>query len=425
MGFLEKIGAKMSKNDKLNNELKITDDKDQKIIDLQDQLKKSNKKLKDAEKYLNKKHISAGKTDDYQTMVLNAKKIVEKANAIDDEIRGLPANKVNDRLKAEFKDLGFDDVPQEMFDAVASDLPPSKVLSTIPIRVVEQMLAKATVNYPLSDKQNIQFWTNGLKQFFYRDYRDMDDRSGYGDVEIGDFNQGNGKGYQETINTTILKGQGYDMLNEVLRDFDVMSVGVWIALITDYNFNVVRPYAKYFYQQAIKFFTTAENFDGTTTFVGTDSKDKAKELWQKLVNLQTPSRTHLTTKLADGTDMKLEYQLKAENTQLIFNKKYASNYRFDLTSGLFQLGEIKLPANQVEIVDFDTVTEYDATATDLASTEVLLIDKGVYVQGFHFNASTVVVTTRLKSVFNQYIKHSPYKMKNKILWRFKNSTTNP
>ncbi len=106
----------------------------------------------------------------------------------------------------------------------------------------------------------------------------MDDRSGYGDVTIADFNQGNGKGYQETINTTILKGQGYDMLSEVLRDFDIMSVGVWIALITDYNFNIVRPYAKYFYQQAIKFFTTAENFDGTTTFVGTDSKDKAKEL---------------------------------------------------------------------------------------------------------------------------------------------------
>lgn len=314
----------------------------------------------------------------------------------------------------------FPDLIEQFDTIVVSDLPASQILTNLPVRVIDQMIVKVLVNYPLMGLVQKEMVTNGLKQIFYKDYRDTDDKSGFANVEIGDYNMGTEPVFQETkqVDTEIHKG--YDLLSTLLNDVTV-TVGLFVGLIKDFVYAIAKPFAKKMYARFVTFLDTTTSYDEIITFTAADAKTKAKEVSNKLVELQTPSRNNLKKK-PDGSALALEYHLQSTNANLILNKKYATDYKYDLVAGTFQFGEIKLNVKSITVVDFDRLAEYteNSPATDiLKGLEVILVEDGVYQEMVHYSATKQVNTPKLKEVFHRYDRLGNYRRKDKILLGFK------
>ncbi|MCS5737199.1 hypothetical protein, partial [Herbiconiux daphne] len=110
-------------------------------------------------------------------------------------------------------------------------------------------------------------------------------------------------------------------LDTILNDVTI-SVGLFIALVNDFEFAIVKPFAKRMYQELITWLDSdaTSTYDEVVTFAdATDINKQAKELKNKLISLSTPSRTHLKQKPV-GATTGLEYQLNLSNAILILDK---------------------------------------------------------------------------------------------------------
>lgn len=326
---------------------------------------------------------------------------------------------LNDDIAPELGEYLLKSFP-ELNDAPASDLPASQILTNLPIRIVEQMIANILVTYPLMNMAQREVVTNGIKDLFYKDYRDVNNTSGYADVVIGDYNQGVEPTFQETYKVDTEIHKGYDILSSVLNDVTV-TVGLFVSLIKDFTMAIARPFAKKMYQRFITFLDTTDSYDEVVTFSANDAKTKAKEVYSKIIELQTVSRENLKKK-PDGSAIALEYNLSTANAHLVINKKYATDYKYDLSAGTFQLGEIVLPVKTIAVLDFDRLSGYSETnpaSNVLKGLDLILVEDGVYQEMIHYSATKQVNTPKLKEVFHRYDRLGNYRRKDKILIGFK------
>lgn len=362
-----------------------------------------------------------------------ATEILEEANKHNEVLAGLktPEEKqiyletLADEIAPEVTELITEAFP-ELMEAgdspVSTDLPASQILTNLPIRIVDQVIANVLVDYPLMNTVQKELVTNGIKQIFYKDYRDVNDTSAFSDVVIGDYNQGTEPTFTETYKVDTEIHKGFDILSSLLNDVTV-TVGLFVALIKDFTIAIARPFAKKMYARLVTFLDKTASYDKIITFTGADAKDKAKEVYEEIVSLSTPSRDNLTKK-PNGSAKALEYSLKSGNANLILNKKYSADYKYDLSANTFQLGEITIPVKSITVIDFDKVAQYSENlpATDvLKGLEVILMEDGVYQEMLHYQGTKQVATPKLKDVFHKYVRIGNYRRKDKILLAFKNA----
>lgn len=383
--------------------------------------------------------------DELQT---RTKAILEKATAINND---LLSHKTEDErlawLDALDEELGLKGELQHMFpnllgidkegDARAiipatDDLPKSKIITSLPIRVLEQLLLRTTVNYPLMNLVPIEQVKLGIKQVIYGDYRDGDTTSGYSDVTIGDYNQGLEPLGTETYTTDINFHKGYDILDSILNDV-ALTTGLFIAIVADYANNIGKPMAKRLYQEVVTQFDSDATglYDEVISFPLVDGKinviENAKLLDRKLTTLNTPSRSHLKH-VPTGLTKALEFQTTANDLHLVMNKEYAANYKYDVVKGTFQLGAINLQFKSIKELDFEKLTEYSnvqAASQKLKGYDLFIMSEGKLNIITHFTGTKEVNTPKLKSVVNTYMKFDTWENKSKIAIAFKQTQPTP
>ncbi len=340
----------------------------------------------------------------------NANKLRTKLDAIED------TDEREQALVDMMNDMGFN---IDTFDDVTTDLPLSDIINNIPVRVVEQKLERMLAKYKIMNIVPMVQVRNGMKQLFYKDFRDADSTSGASDVVIGDYNMGLEPIFQETkrVNKEIHKG--FDIIDGVLNDITI-DPSLFVSLVNDYALAIAKPIAKALYKIFITFIDDDSNYDEITEFTSADTKERAEQFYQYITSKGTTSRSNLVVK-PNGSTLALEYEMESENMILIMNNAYASKYRFDLSANTFQLGEITIPVSQILVFDFAKLAEYSdkGKASTLASKELILYEKGVVEMISQYNANKVVDTPKLKKVSHSYAKVGEFRYKDKFLGAFK------
>lgn len=309
----------------------------------------------------------------------------------------------------------------------ADDLPASRIITSLPVRVVEQAVNSIlTEEYELMKYVSQEDVRNGIKQELYGDFRDADETSGFANVSIDDYNQGIEPVFSEVYKVDIEIHKGMDILSAMLNDVAI-TAGTYVALIQDVVRGIARPFAKRIYQEVINFLdsdaSATGNYDEVVAFTGADTKAKAKEFHKFLISKNTTSRTNLTKK-PSGSTKPLEHKVKASNLAIIINADFATDYKYDLTAMTFQLGEIKLPVKSIEVLDFTKLAEYAKTpaSSKLKDMEIIGIEDGVIKLIKHYSGTKIVDTPKLKSVIHRYDRFGIYRLKNKILFAFTKKT---
>lgn len=365
---------------------------------------------------------------------LKSKRILEKAT----EINTLLSNaKTQEEREAILKGIDAElPIMQDLLTAfpnilnpaspieTASDLPASKIITSLPVRVVEQMVNSIlTDEYELMKYVSQEEVRNGILQIFYGDFRDADEVSGFANVSIDDYNQGHEPIFSETYQVDVEIHKGMDILSSMLND-TAITIGTYVALVQDVVRGIARPFAKRIYQEVINFLdsdaSATGNYDEVVEFTGADTKAKAKEFHKFLISKNTTSRTNLTKK-PSGSTKALEHKVKATNLAIIINADFATDYKYDLTANTFQLGEIKLPVKSIEVLDFAKLAEYAKTpaTSKLKDMEIIGIEDGVIKLFKHYSGTKIVDTPKLKSVIHRYDRFGLCRLKNKILFAFK------
>lgn len=300
----------------------------------------------------------------------------------------------------------------------STDLPTSEIITNLSIRLIDQTISNLSVTYPLMNLVVTKVVANGIKEIFYKDYRDSDNVSGYDDVTIADFNQGREPVFSEAYQVNKNIHKGWDVLSSLLNDV-TLSLGLFVALIKDYTMAIGRPFAKVMFQRFITFLDTPAVYDEVLTFKGTTAKDKAKEFYKKIVTLSAPSRTHLKKSIR-GTTKGLETSIPQTQLHVILNVDYAADYKYDLTANTFQLGEITIKVASITVVDFKTITpEYSTEAAHtLDKTEVILFQYGAYNEMIMFSAAKTMNTPKLKTVIHRYDRIGNYRAKDKLIIKY-------
>ncbi len=370
------------------------------------------------------------KTSSETDLKNRVKDIITKAHELNTLIKQHIADGTLETFKESLKEQGLYDYVGKLFDNldgvktpeeyddVIVDLPLSDIITNIPIRVISQQVVETTMQYPLMERVDKQTVRNGVKQWFYKDYRDTDNASGFDDVTISDYNLGREPIFSEVkqVDTEIHKG--YDILSTVLNDI-TLTMGAFIALVNDVIIAIARPFAKKMYARFITFLDQDSNYDEVLTFAGKTTTDKAKEVSVHLTGLSTPSRNNLKVK-PNGAAQALEYSTTGKKIYLIMNNKYAANYKYDLTSQLFTLGEVTLEVSGIQTLDFDKLAEYSEIANGtLKDKQVIILEDKVYFEIVHYSASKVVDTPKLKTVMHRYDRIGNGRRKDKYLGAFK------
>ena len=301
-----------------------------------------------------------------------------------------------------------------------TDLDPSDIVKNIPVAIVEQEIIDLTLQYPLMENVTRKQWINGLATVFYKDYGQIDNKSGYDDVTISDYNESGFSQFKEVYQVDTNIHKGYDILDTILNDVTV-TVGLFISLVNDIVYAIARPFAKELYSRFITFIDDDNNFDEVIAFKATDdAKEKAKTIYNYVTSLKTPSRDNLK-KMPTGAIQPLEYSLEGKKMTMILNKTYASDYNYDLAANTFQLGKIELDFDTIKVLDFTKLAAYSlSTSTGkLAGYQVILIESGIYNEIVHYEASKVVDTPKLKKVLHRYLRIGSYRRKDKIAIAFK------
>lgn len=380
---------------------------------------------------------NGGATSSEADLKKHAEKLLEKATELNELFKSATTPEarqaivdaldaelgIKSDLEATFANL-YAPAPQaDGSELVASDLPTSSIITALPMRVIEQMVNKIVLDYPLVKYANIQQVANGIKQEIYKDFRDADSLSGFADVTIADYNQGIEPLFTETYRADVEIHKGFDILSSVLNDV-TLSAGLWVALVQDQLFAIARPFAKRIYEMVVTYLDTSANFDEQVQFTSDKILDKAKQMFIWLTKKKTPSRTNLVVK-PSGSSKALEYALKSGNAHLVLNSAFASDYSFDLRANTFNLGEITLDVKSIDVLDFEEVAKYSKVASGgtLKDQEVLVIEDGVIQIITHYSASKEVNTPKLKSVFHRYDRLGMYRKKDKLLASFKKHTT--
>ncbi len=410
---------------------KLEEDKENAVADAlsqKDAKEEVEKKLKAAVK----KAVtdSAKESTDEENLKKRTKQILIKAAEINENLNSFDTEEERqiaiDTFTAEYDaadlvDTLFPTLAADAADApIASDLPLSEIITSLPVRVVDQMVRKALVKYKLMSLVNLTTVTNGIKQELYSDYRDADNTSGYSDVEVADYNMGIEQKFTETYPARIDIHKGYDILDTMLNDVTV-TFGLFAAYINDFDIAISRPIAKRMYQRFVGFLGETTNFDEVITFSDqTDAKIKAKEIHNYLIGIQTASRDNLKV-MPNGATRPLEYEQKLEETTLIFNAKYAVDYRYDVTANTFNIGEITLGVKKIMVLDFNKIATYIDDATlkaEFKKHQVLVYTDGVYQEIQHYDGTKIVDTPKLKKVLHKYLRVGNYRLKNKLLTAF-------
>lgn len=315
-----------------------------------------------------------------------------------------------------------------MLTPITQDLTASKVLTTLPVRVVDQLITRALVDYPLMNVAHVETVRNGLKQIIYTDYRDGDNKSGFADVVIGDFNAGLEPVFTETFQALTEFHKGYDILDSMLNDVTV-SAGLFLSIVDDYARAILQPFAKRMFQELVSALDTNETgtYDEVVEIKVTGTtpveiaREKAKAIYAKLQGLNTPSRKHLKH-LPTGASKALEFRAKTEDLIAIISTAYASSYKYDLTANTFQLGEINMKFKEVVELDFSLLQDYSLVTSAsqvLKDYEVLFIQPEKLNIIKHYQGTKTVNTPKLKTVTHTYAKFDTFKRKDKIALAFK------
>jgi hypothetical protein len=321
-----------------------------KVIGQYNELSKTLKEIKD--KDLNSRMGNLSDKEQLDYLIENSKTFKAKALEIQNTFEAL-----SDAEKSEYlEQLANEFNDPEIKSLVASDLPLSEVLTNLSIRVVEQIITKTALKYPMMNLLNITNRQNGVFDIFYRDYRDNFVRKGTDNVVIGDFNQGINPIVKETAIADIYTSNGFDQLSSLLND-TMINVGNFATLLGDFGLFIARPLAREMYQMVIKSLNTTENYNELITFADNDTKLKAKEIANKILSIKTPSRTHLKSTIS-GLPRQLEYNSMDDELVLLISSKYATDYNYDFTANVYQLGEIKINVSAIEVVDFTQFKGY-------------------------------------------------------------------
>lgn len=310
-------------------------------------------------------------------------------------------------------------------DIFASDLPVSEIFTDHSIRIIEQSLISMSQSFPLTDLINFEMVSNGVKELFYHDYGSTDNEKGYTDVKMEDFNGG---GYQTgKVQYKVTKDlhAKFKTLNAVLNDI-TLSPGLFVSLVNHIESGIAIPFQETYYKEHITFLDTAASYDKEESFPNAASpKDKAKQLFEYLVTLETPSRSHLKYKPV-GFSRNIRKKINTSDLVMLVNKKYAGDYKYELAAGTYQLGEIQLPVGEIRTVDFETIDADILTGTTTGffkEKEVILIEKGVYNIIQHYSAQTHTKTPKLFSITHRYDRYGAYKRLDKFLGAFKTATS--
>lgn len=298
----------------------------------------------------------------------------------------------------------------------ATDLPMSEIITNLPLRVIEQEIISQVEDYPLAQLIPTEFVRNGIKDVFYNDFNDADVESGFGDVVIGDFNPASSPVFKDTFKVDKELHKGFPIMDALLNDIMLNPSG-FVALINSVVWNMSKPISNRIYKEFITYLENDANADEKVAITGTDAKTKAKELHLKLISLGQTSRGHLK---AQFNGKKLEHRLPSTRATLILNSKYATDYKYDLTAMTFQLGEITIPVKQILVVDFEELKEYSADVANskLADIEYVIWEDKNFNMIFHYQATKVMNTTRMKSVVHTYMRYGVFKRKNRYLGIF-------
>lgn len=302
----------------------------------------------------------------------------------------------------------------------ASDLPMSEIITGLPLRVVEQSIISQVESYSLSGLIPVEFVRNGIKEVFYNDFNETDTESGFADVKLADFNPALSPVFKDTYKVDTEIHKALPILDSVLNDIMLNPSG-FVALINSVVWGLTKPVSNRIYKEFIKYIEDDTNADEVAPLTGADAKEKAKEMHLKLIKLGQTSRGHLK---ATFGSKKLEHRLPSSRATIILNSKYATDYKYDLTANTFQLGEITLPVKSILVVDFEDLKEFtaDASATKIADIEYLIWEDGNFNMIFHYQATKVMNTTRMKSVIHQYTRFGVFKRKNRYLGKFTKKT---
>lgn len=360
----------------------------------------------------------------------SAKLILEEAEELDEKLKDMPVdereiyfNEVLSKKSTEIAELFKKVFPEftthkEYRNAIAADkdLPASAILTNFSIRIVTQQIGDRLEEYGLGSLLNTEMVRNGVKEKFYRDFKATDSKSGYSDVEISDFNAGYNKSYSKKWQVDTEIHAGYDIINSMLNDV-TLTPGLFVALVSDYAYNISKPIANKIFRELIKFIEDDTNYDKVGAFAGADAKERAKELSLRIKKLKTTSRNHLSTKF-DGKA--LEYRQRPEETTLIINTKYSADYNYDLVANTFQMGAITMQVGNIIEVDFDELKQYapDPTTTKIGDIDVLIWTNGAANQFYHYQGTTLMPTPKLKSVFHYFARYGMMKDPNKYLEKF-------
>lgn len=299
---------------------------------------------------------------------------------------------------------------------VADDLPASKIITNLPVRVITQAIYSEIATYPMGHLITTEQIRNGIKDVFYNDFNDADNKSGFSDVVIGDYNPASAPVFKDTYQVDTEIHAEYPILDSVLNDV-ALTPAFFVELINNYVWNIAKPIAKAIYKRFIAFIDTDANYDFTKALGSADIKENSKELYEKLASLNTTGRDHLK---ATFGGKKLEFRLPTGDATLILNSKFSSKYKYDLVAGTFQYGEIKLQAKEILVFDFAILKGYapDPSTSTLEDTEVVIYQDGVYQEMIHYDASKQVETPKLKSVFHRYMRIGNFKRKNRFMGKF-------
>lgn len=303
----------------------------------------------------------------------------------------------------------------------ATDLPASAIITGLPVRLVEQVIISQVEDYPLADQISIEMVRNGMKEVFYNDFNATDNESGFGDVKIGDYNPALSPVFKDTYNVDTEIHKGMPILDSVLNDI-MINPASFVALINNVVFGIAKPISHKIFTEFVNYLDTDANYDESSATTGTDAKGKAKELLNKLYQLGQTSRGHLK---ATFGGKKLEHRLPSNRATIILNTKWATDYKYDLSSMTFQLGEITLPVKSIKIVDFEELKEYatDPSASKLDEIELIIAEDKHFNMIGHYQATKVVATTRMKSVMHTYMRYGIFKRKNRYLGKFTKKTS--
>lgn len=298
----------------------------------------------------------------------------------------------------------------------ATDLPFSEIIQNLPIRVVEQVIISQVEEYPLANQISIEMVRNGMKEVFYNDFTATDNESGFGDVKIGDYNPALSPVFKDTYKVDTEIHKGMPILDRVLNDI-TLTPATFVAIINNVVWGIGKPISHKLFQEFVAYLDTDANYDESIAMTGTDAKGKAKEVLNKMYQLGQTSRGHLKATF-DGK--KLEHRLISQRASLILNSKYATDYKYDLSSMTFQLGEITLPVKSIQIVDFEELKEYaaDPATSKLGDIELIIAEDKHFNMIGHYQATKVVNTTRMKSVMHTYMRYGIFKRKNRYLGKF-------